>query len=82
MYSSQSYSVNDVAVNEKWTFLKFPINSQQTPHSWPSQSLPQLYAENQFKTYSNAEGGMEFSQFQPRAVQFTMWKSSTLKEKS
>ena len=39
--------------------------------SWPSRSLSQLHAEEQFVKYMNdsPEGGMQFSEFQPQAIQ-------------
>ena len=40
-----------------------------TAWSWPSRSLAQFHAEEQFKSYSNtAEGGLGFSQFHPQAI--------------
>ena len=39
--------------------------------SWPSRSLSQLHAKEQFIKYTNdsPEGGIKFSEFQPQAIQ-------------
>ena len=36
--------------------------------SWPSRSLAQLHAEEQFKIYGNSESSIAFSPFQPAAI--------------